>query len=410
MPFRVSWERLAETATSSERFFGDKNMLTNLFIIIRESGTAADLRMCLSVSKKWHNIAFELIYCILTVTEADIEYFLATAVKNPRRSLPIKSLTVLTKAIWPDTACPTGMLPQAISKQLRQLAKVIEIHIPMLESFSFHVDNSALQCPHPSWTSSDEMWPAFDAIGLALLLEKLPQTCRNVEIDTCGLEVVGNIHLCDSIARLIPNLVHLRLRLHSICPDFIPSAAQKTRRKKPIAPDLRSLIINFDIDTHDSTSTTRCPGDIATRIDVKQSLRRLLNDKDFPKIQRVEIYERVDDPGPALMKFDIMLSTPGAISRSARGIHEDEHPNRYNTMERSWWFTKCRARLVYPDGNSLQLTESLAARTLKLPWSIRHFLPADSGDEWREFTPGIDGEEFELVAPGVVLEEFEEIG
>ncbi|KAM5477532.1 hypothetical protein McanCB56680_007279 [Microsporum canis] len=123
MPFRVSWERLAETATSSERFFGDKNMLTNLFIIIRESGTAADLRMCLSVSKKWHNIAFELIYCILTVTEADIEYFLATAVKNPRRSLPIKSLTVLTKAIWPDTACPTGMLPQAISKQLRQLAK-----------------------------------------------------------------------------------------------------------------------------------------------------------------------------------------------------------------------------------------------------------------------------------------------
>lgn len=62
-------------------------------------------------------------------------------------------------------------------------------------------------------------------MDLSALLDCLPATCTGLELDTRGAdkctsegEVVTICHICPSIRRLMPQLMHLRLRTKTMCP------------------------------------------------------------------------------------------------------------------------------------------------------------------------------------------------
>ena len=58
--------------------------------------------------------------------------------------------------------------------------------------------------------------------SLSQILNNLPETVRNLEIDTQGFqgaEETGSLHLCPVIRKAIPQLQNLRLRLTTVCPE-----------------------------------------------------------------------------------------------------------------------------------------------------------------------------------------------
>lgn len=84
--------------------------------------------------------------------------------------------------------------------------------------------------PDPSYSIG--FW--LPRLIMATVIEALPETFVNLEIDTCGLDYFepGSVHLCDAIRRTLPYLRNLRLRLRTLYPaifgaDFDPSGLTK---------------------------------------------------------------------------------------------------------------------------------------------------------------------------------------
>ncbi len=62
-------------------------------------------------------------------------------------------------------------------------------------------------------------------VSTALILQSLPATCVNVEIDSSGYDLPHpeSDHLCDILRQIIPRLRHLSLRLRHLCPAILGS-------------------------------------------------------------------------------------------------------------------------------------------------------------------------------------------
>ncbi|KAH8651139.1 hypothetical protein BX600DRAFT_99964 [Xylariales sp. PMI_506] len=91
---------------------------------------------------------------------------------------------------------------------------------------------------------------------LKCIIEALPETCTNFEIDSSMEQEHGVVgtpeatyhHLCDSIRAILPRMRHVRLRLHAMCGGLFGKhvhleGGQKTFQ--PIAlPRLETLVVN----------------------------------------------------------------------------------------------------------------------------------------------------------------------
>lgn len=65
---------------------------------------------------------------------------------------------------------------------------------------------------------------------LAKILEALPKSCVNLEVDIDGFDQHGHGrdgHLCGCIRELVPRIKNLRLRLESVCPELLRPTSTK---------------------------------------------------------------------------------------------------------------------------------------------------------------------------------------
>jgi hypothetical protein len=101
---------------------------------------------------------------------------------------------------------------------------------------------------------------AFPVATLAPIIDALPKSCVNLELDTGGWDASpkeGDPHLCVSIRRVLPRMQHVRLRLRFMCSaifgegHLVPSERLRarsicyTKEYEPISlPNMRTLLVN----------------------------------------------------------------------------------------------------------------------------------------------------------------------
>ncbi|ORY09998.1 hypothetical protein BCR34DRAFT_602457 [Clohesyomyces aquaticus] len=187
-------------------------------ISVRVKATAAtpkDLLPCVFVSKRWKAAFSSVLYGNIAVTDAVLGIFLDRLNVDEYGSC-IRSLTVHLTSARAD-----------IELRLTQLSEKMHKFTKLL-SFSFRQD---VKC-HMSIPTS----------CFKLIVESLPNTCVNLELDTNSHNTSNttkiNDHVCESIHRILPRMEHLRLRLSKICSSLF---IDKADRLQPVDPDFRLL-------------------------------------------------------------------------------------------------------------------------------------------------------------------------
>ncbi|KAI0435825.1 hypothetical protein F4803DRAFT_557599 [Xylaria telfairii] len=213
------------------------------------SGKNSGLLQCLTVSKRWHGATIVVMYRHLALTTDVIESFASTF--DPQLAGPhVRSLTL-------HVAQPTLVSYERnelinannwIQEVLLRLPPILGT-LDNLCSFSLRVSVTA-----PSFFFQ------VSRRAIQALINALPQSCVNLEIDTCGLDAIpspladplssqSSTHLCETLRRVLPRMHRVRIRLSSICPIvigiFTKNEDTKTKFFIPIkAPHLETLFIN----------------------------------------------------------------------------------------------------------------------------------------------------------------------
>ncbi|MCJ1326166.1 hypothetical protein MMC10_002830 [Thelotrema lepadinum] len=129
--------------------------------------------------------------------------------------------------------------------------------------------------------------------SLSHILKSLPETVRNLEVDTRGYENTqarDDPHLCPLIRRVIPQLQHLRLRFANICPDLCGTGYDRDNPstvadafKLVKGPNLEQCVINIHLpgkgDIHYHPETCGVP----------QSRLTLTGDDSTPSIRHLQV-------------------------------------------------------------------------------------------------------------------------
>ncbi|WEW56088.1 hypothetical protein PRK78_001523 [Emydomyces testavorans] len=250
--------------------------------MLRESSTLTEFLPCLLVCRQF-NLMGSLLLCMNR--------------RSVPKRLPIKSLTLCLGVKDPNIAGYSSGIHPNLNELLWSLSDIILRDFYVLRSFSLHINAQAIAAGHhdPDYV---ELLPIFDYSCLVSLLEALPRTCVDLELDTAGIEgYQNNEHLCGHIAKLLPQLHHLRLRMRNVCSKFIDVPDKdEPRREQPLYPRLRTLIINTDISVGPVTSTSPC-NQAYHQASLHAELVPFLRDgvatgSLFPSLKRLQVYSR----------------------------------------------------------------------------------------------------------------------
>ena len=199
-----------------------RETLSYVFRLLQATDTAgaSSLRQCLLCCKAWYDIALPVLCRDLRLGNRNLDTF--TKAFNVVQGSHVRSLTVVTDPVPParDPAAPMSEEDEGYTKQ--HGSKESKVIWNMLDNLYGNIrDMSRLV------TFSFTLPPKSRPIGfwinqsvIAGLINALPPTCTNLEIDTHHMDAVkpGSAHLCDSIREMLPRLRHLRLRLDTFCP------------------------------------------------------------------------------------------------------------------------------------------------------------------------------------------------
>jgi hypothetical protein len=207
---------------------------------------------------------------VITLTNATLTAFLECAKIRRLEQYGVAALSVCLEAFEPPGPSDNGFIPN-VESLLVELAQLMRSLMRTLKTFSFRIEERLLQgfeLDHDPDRITVE--PTMLAEPIIALLHCLPDSCVDLELDTSLLEKYRKPqdHFCPYIAAVMPRLCHLRLRIRHICCNFIglnPRFERILGRDTgPIAPRLRSLVINLESPTWIPTVATACPGSPAT--------------------------------------------------------------------------------------------------------------------------------------------------
>ncbi len=178
-----------------------------LFEIITQlkgvSNTTQDLASCSLVDRRWWKATTPLLYGNVALTQNNLLRF-CEHLNVERYSANVRSVTM-------------SLQPYDELKQLLQLAPLLP-QLAKLRCFSFWFGKGYHDIVPQS--------------TLVRLVEALPPSCANLELDTFGYDVRAEgdaTHLCESIRRLLPRMEHVRLRVRSCEALFtVPSTPEQT--------------------------------------------------------------------------------------------------------------------------------------------------------------------------------------
>ncbi|PGH07353.1 hypothetical protein GX51_01897 [Blastomyces parvus] len=242
--------------------------LKRILLCLRESTSASIFLPCLLVCKKWYSLAIPVLQAAVVLRNHSLCRF----VKGARLPLSSKACAIQSLSLLLDIpAVDPGSTTAAafrLDRLLKDLVKIMAGGMRALQIFSLRIDHEPA-CAVGSGEGDDidriTAEPSFPASAVIALLDSLPETCSDVEIDTSGFEVYAEgEHLCPQIAKLLPYLTHLRLRIRQLCPSLInlPAQSSCSRCRKglqaPLCPKLRPLVINMELSSVIHGGITRC--------------------------------------------------------------------------------------------------------------------------------------------------------
>ena len=218
---------------------------------------------CLLVCRQWYQIGLPFAWSSVCLDNDSMYLFVQPTTQVWRLGSHIKSLTLrldISQFIKIESR-PYGVanLDFDMAKMstwtlntVEEIAECIKASMSNLASFSLHVDNY-LPEGYPFGSYRENLYvTSLRDLHISKLLEALPKSCSELELDTRGMEVqepddrrVGSLHLCPIIRSLLPRLRHLRLRVDTLCSELL--LASNTSHVHEIeAPALVSLSINLN--------------------------------------------------------------------------------------------------------------------------------------------------------------------
>lgn len=242
MPFTVMRpdSTVNPSAESPPRCINDvpEELLMYILGCVKENGSPKDFWNCLKTSRAWHRIGLgvhgRLDLAVSTIVESGIRCFEVNE-EGSKTWLPLV------------TNFSTGGLSPMFISQLRSFTVHVlhaRIESPLVRSpgqdlfdsigevfcvtqklttFSFKFASEGWDLPHGDV-------PAVPQSALAKLVESLPETVVNLEIDTAGVEIPPcehimrtekSKHLCTQISNILHRLRHLRLRVSHVCEGML---------------------------------------------------------------------------------------------------------------------------------------------------------------------------------------------
>lgn len=226
-------------------------LLSTILLHVKINSSASCFLSCLLCCKAWHSIALPLLYHDVLLVNLNLKAF-ARQFNLPYGSF-VRSLTICIDPIIQKTQPDpydffdddTYMRVNGTPELNRLWASLRDTVASMtrLRTFSFQIS--------PQSSYDIEFWVPKPI--LALIIEALPDTCVNLEIDTCGLDFhnPGSAHVCEAIRGTLPHLRSLRVRLNTLCPAVFGTGFDPTNPAKffsnfqPVASSsLHTVVIN----------------------------------------------------------------------------------------------------------------------------------------------------------------------
>ena len=241
-----------------------------LTIVLRYAKSAKrrrDFLCCIMVCRRWAEVGKRVAWESIALNASTLKSFIHLVEHAPEACRLLRSLSLQLHTPWPSVeecqehekrinqAHFDGPNAEAAGlwTRLEKLADILRSHMLGLQTFSLRIGRAGAgdrgrkysKLPHGAWISSSI---------IANLLDALPESCIDLELDTGGRDddpfCIGGTpsepaHLCDSIRALLPRTRHLRLRLRSFCPDFFSHETDGVRDFIN-APRLESTFINLD--------------------------------------------------------------------------------------------------------------------------------------------------------------------
>ncbi|WAO91735.1 Hypothetical protein NCS54_00921600 [Fusarium falciforme] len=168
---------------------------------------------CLLVSQEWRDMALPFLYKDLVLAgSGQMERFLDSHNSSAVRSIT-RSLTIYLR----ECCNPSSELQERIDNTVCRLAKEVIPNIAALKSFSLT-------------TNCRDFKLGILRKTISTVLEALPQSCVNLELDTGGKDeasfwlayhgrnrLEGVSHLCHDLRRMLPRMHNVRINLKSMC-------------------------------------------------------------------------------------------------------------------------------------------------------------------------------------------------
>lgn len=216
--------------TSSFSSFPEDVLVEILTQLKRISDTTQDLTSCLLVNRRWREATTPLLYGNVALTHNNLIRF-CEHLDVGRYAAYIHSITI-------------SLQPYEDLEPVSQLVSLLS-HFSNLRSFSFWLGKGYHDIVPQS--------------TLVQLVEELPPSCANLELDTFGYDARAEgdaMHLCDSLRGVLPRMQHVRLRVRSCETLFTePSTMDQTIS----LPHLKSFIYTCARPPGTPLPTCRCP-------------------------------------------------------------------------------------------------------------------------------------------------------
>jgi hypothetical protein len=231
-------------------------LLSSILLQVKLDSSAPSFLACLLCCKAWYGVALPLLYHDVRLTNSNLEPFGKHF--NVSTGPLVRSLTLCIDPVkpdlQPDTPHPYVFLEdgedmrrfgsQASHRLWGHLRDIAAKVANMVGLVSFSLCTS----PNPP---KDGFWLPRPAI--AAIIEALPHSCVNLEIDTRGQDLSnpGHTHLCTAVRATLPRLLNLRLRLSTMRPAIFGAGFDSSAPAKffsnfqPLAPStLQTVLIN----------------------------------------------------------------------------------------------------------------------------------------------------------------------
>ncbi|KAG9233191.1 hypothetical protein BJ875DRAFT_464803 [Amylocarpus encephaloides] len=216
-------------------------IIYKIFAEIKRSNSP--LVPCLLVCQRWNRAALPYINSIIVLYLTNLSLFSTSF--NPTHGPLVKSLTILISYSTADVdvySQDSTTIGNTLGENLLALSPILP-HLINLTTFSFNI---------PPFSSALVNVPRD---SLAALVDNLPVSCVNLEINTATSDVsassIDGKHLCESLRHVLPRMKNVRIHLGAMCSStfghgpVIGERPENIDNFTPIALlEMESLLVN----------------------------------------------------------------------------------------------------------------------------------------------------------------------